>query len=137
MPIPYIGPILAAVPAMLMASTVGSREVLFAVLLYWGVQSIEGYLLSPLVYQKSVQIPPMITISAQVVLGTLIGVLGVVFATPLTGCALVLVQRQPCRVSMHPRSPHAQRSQNPSRRTRIDGNKSCFSGGAVVTAHYS
>lgn len=91
--IPYIGPILAAIPAVLIASTVGSREVLFVVLLYWGVQSIEGYLLSPLVYQKSVHLPPMITISAQVVLGTLIGVVGVVFATPLTACALVLVQR--------------------------------------------
>jgi predicted PurR-regulated permease PerM len=66
---------------------------LFVVLLYWGVQSVEGYVLSPLVFQRSVDVPPMLTISAQVVLGTVLGVLGVVFATPLTACALVLFNR--------------------------------------------
>lgn len=66
---------------------------MFVVLLYWTIQSIEGYVLSPLVYQRSVKIPPMLTIAAQVVLGTLLGVVGVIFATPLTACAMVLVQR--------------------------------------------
>jgi predicted PurR-regulated permease PerM len=91
--IPYLGPILAAVPAVLIASTLGTQEMLFVVLLYWGVQSVEGYVLSPLVFQRSVDVPPMLTISAQVVLGTVLGVLGVVFATPLTACALVLFNR--------------------------------------------
>lgn len=91
--IPYVGPILAAIPAVLIASTVGSSEIVFVILLYWAVQSVEGYLLSPLVYQRSVDIPPMLTIGAQVVLGTMLGVLGVIFATPLTACAMVLVQR--------------------------------------------
>ena len=40
------------------------------------VQSLEGYVLSPLVFQRSVDIPPLLTMSAQVVLGTMIGVLG-------------------------------------------------------------
>jgi len=91
--VPYIGPILAAIPAVLVASSLGSREVLFVVLLYWAVQSLEGYVLTPLIYQKRLHIPPMITIGAQVVLGTLLGVVGVIFATPLTACAMVLVQR--------------------------------------------
>jgi predicted PurR-regulated permease PerM len=91
--IPYLGPILAAAPAVLIASTLGPQEVLWVVLLYWGVQSLEGYVLSPLVFQRSVDIPPLVTMSAQVVLGTMLGVLGVVFATPLTACALVLVKR--------------------------------------------
>ena len=91
--IPYLGPILAAVPAVLIASTLGTQEMLYVVLLYWGVQSAEGYVLSPLVFQRSVHVPPMLTIAAQVVLGTMLGVLGVVFATPLTACALVLVNR--------------------------------------------
>ena len=91
--VPYVGPILAAIPAILIAAGVGSREVLFVVLLYWAIQSIEGYVLSPLIYQRSIEIPPMLTIGAQVVLGTLLGVVGVIFATPLTACAMVLVQR--------------------------------------------
>jgi predicted PurR-regulated permease PerM len=91
--IPYIGPILSAVPAVLVASTIGSREALYVVLLYWAVQSLEGYVISPLVYQKTIEIPPMLTISAQVVLGTLLGVIGIIFATPLTACAMIVVQR--------------------------------------------
>jgi predicted PurR-regulated permease PerM len=91
--IPYLGPILAAAPAVLIASTLGPQEMLWVVLLYWGVQSLEGYVLSPLVFQRSVDIPPLVTMSAQVVLGTMLGVLGIVFATPLAACALVLVNR--------------------------------------------
>jgi predicted PurR-regulated permease PerM len=91
--VPYIGPILSAVPAVLIASTIGSSEVLYVVLLFWAVQSLEGYVISPLVYQRTIEIPPMLTIGAQVVLGTLLGVIGVIFATPLTACAMVLVQR--------------------------------------------
>ena len=71
----------------------GSQQVLFVLLLYWAIQTLEGYVLSPLVYQRSVHIPPMLTIGMQVVLGTLLGVVGVIFATPLTACAMVLVQR--------------------------------------------
>jgi predicted PurR-regulated permease PerM len=91
--IPYIGPILSAIPAVLVAATIGSQEVLFVLLLYWAIQSLEGYVVSPLVHQKSEHIPPMLTISAQVVLGTVLGVLGIIFATPLMACALVLTQR--------------------------------------------
>ncbi len=90
--IPYLGPILSAVPALLIASSVGSTEVLYTALLYWGVQSAESYLLSPLVYQHSVDLPPALTVGAQIIIGTLFGVLGIVFATPLSACALVLIQ---------------------------------------------
>ena len=90
--IPYLGPILSAVPAVLIASSVGPTEVVYTALLYWAVQSAEGYLLSPLVYQRSVDLPPALTLGAQIMLATLFGVLGLVFATPLTACALVLVQ---------------------------------------------
>jgi predicted PurR-regulated permease PerM len=91
--IPYVGPIAAAVPAVLVASSIGTQEILFVVLLYWGIQSVEGYVLTPLVFQRSIELPPMLTISAQVVLGTLLGVLGIIFATPLAACAMVLTQR--------------------------------------------
>lgn len=90
--IPYLGPIISAIPALLIASSVGPTEVLYTALLYWGVQSAESYLLSPLVYQRSVDLPPALTVGAQIVVASLFGVLGVVFATPLTACALVLVQ---------------------------------------------
>jgi predicted PurR-regulated permease PerM len=91
--IPYLGPILGAMPALLMASTIGPQDMLYVALLYWGVQSLEAYVLSPLIFQRSVDVPPLLTMSAQVVLGTMLGMLGVVFAMPLTACAMVLVGR--------------------------------------------
>lgn len=90
--IPYLGPILSAVPALLIASSIGTSEVVYTALFYWAVQSTEGYLLAPLVYQRSVDLPPALTLGAQIITASLFGVLGIVFATPLTACALVLVQ---------------------------------------------
>jgi predicted PurR-regulated permease PerM len=113
--IPYIGPILAAVPAVLVASTMGTEQVLYVALLYWGIQSVEGYVLSPLVFQRSIDIPPMLTIGAQVVLGTLLGVLGVIFATPLAACAMVLVQK------IYVEDVLGDRLERPLKRAVVDG----------------
>ncbi|HEX8201602.1 MAG TPA: AI-2E family transporter [Isosphaeraceae bacterium] len=50
--VPYIGPIASAVPAILVALTIGPMEALYVGLLYFGVQSVESYVLTPLVQQR-------------------------------------------------------------------------------------
>lgn len=90
--VPYIGPIAAAVPALLVAITVGPTHALYVGLLYFAVQMVEGNLLTPLVQQRMVQLPPAITIISQVLAGVILGTPGVVFATPLAACGLVLVK---------------------------------------------
>lgn len=90
--VPYIGPILAALPALLVAIALGPSDAFYVLLLYLGVQGAENYIVTPLIDQYSVQLPPALTISSQVLLGALLGALGVVFATPLTAIALVLVR---------------------------------------------
>jgi predicted PurR-regulated permease PerM len=90
--VPYFGPVLAALPALLVALAGGSTEVLSVLGLYVGVQAAENYVVSPLIDHYSVRLPPALTISAQVLLGAMLGALGVVFATPLTAIALVLAQ---------------------------------------------
>ncbi len=89
--IPYLGPILSAVPAVLFALTKSSALALYVVLLYVGVQAIESYLLEPIVQRKTVHLPPALTIFSQVVLGVLVGGLGVALASPLMAAALVAV----------------------------------------------
>jgi predicted PurR-regulated permease PerM len=89
--VPIVGPILAAVPAVLVTIGEGFSQTLYVVLLYLGVQALEGYVLTPLIEQRSVKLPPALTIGAQVVLGVLVGALGVVFATPLTAVFVVLL----------------------------------------------
>ena len=90
--IPYFGPILSAVPAVLIAMTVSPAAAGYTLLLYFAVQQLEGYLLVPYVYQRNVHLAPALTIAAQLVLGTLLGAPGIIFATPLTAVAVVLTQ---------------------------------------------
>ncbi|MFO0893254.1 MAG: AI-2E family transporter [Isosphaeraceae bacterium] len=91
--IPYIGPIASAVPAMLVALTIGPAQAVYVGLLYLGVQFVESYLLTPLVQQRAVELPPAVTILAQLLLGLLAGVLGLALATPLTAAAVTMVRK--------------------------------------------
>ncbi len=90
--VPTIGPLISAVPAVLLALTQDTSTALYVVLLYAAIQLIEGNVLTPLVLQRAVELPPVLTITALVVLGTLFGFLGLLLATPLLATALVLVK---------------------------------------------
>jgi predicted PurR-regulated permease PerM len=90
--IPYIGPILGGVPAVLLAFSISPELALYTVLLFVGVQTVEGYVLQPFVEARAVDIPPALTIVMQLVFGTLFGFAGVALATPLTATLMVLVQ---------------------------------------------
>ncbi|MDQ3776068.1 MAG: AI-2E family transporter [Pseudomonadota bacterium] len=65
---------------------------LYVVLLYLGIQTVESYLLTPLMQKRTVSLPPAVTIFVQVLLGVLVGGLGLVLATPLMAAAFVLVR---------------------------------------------
>ena len=90
--VPTLGPIIAAVPSILLAMTQSPTQALYVGLLYAGIQTIESYLLTPMVERRTVLVPPVLTIAAQVLLGILLGGLGLVLAPPLTATALVLVK---------------------------------------------
>ncbi|MRG96573.1 AI-2E family transporter [Polyangium spumosum] len=91
--VPYVGPLAALVPAALLALLQGPALAAYVVALYLGIQFVESYLLTPLVARRTVSLPPAVTITSQVVMGTLTGGLGVVLATPLAAALLVLVKR--------------------------------------------
>jgi len=91
--IPNIGPLLSVLLPALLALLQGPLHVLYVVLLYSGIQTVETYGLTPLVQRKTVLLPPAIVISTQVLMGVLTGALGVMLATPLTACGLVLIKR--------------------------------------------
>ncbi|MBS9720514.1 AI-2E family transporter [Tianweitania sp. BSSL-BM11] len=90
--IPNIGPVLAAVPAVLIGLSEGVSTALWVVGLYLAVQTIESYLITPRVQQESVSLPPALTISAQLLFGVLFGILGLALATPLAAVALRIGQ---------------------------------------------
>jgi len=89
--IPYLGPIVAGVPAVLIAFAESPALALQVAALFLGVQLVEGYLLMPIVERRAVSLPPALTIMMQVLLGSLFGLGGVALATPLTVVVAVLV----------------------------------------------
>ncbi|PWF48482.1 AI-2E family transporter [Massilia glaciei] len=89
--IPYLGPILAGIPAVLIAFTHGPVMALYVMFLILAVQLLESYLLTPLVERRAVSLPPALTISMQVLLGLPFGLIGVALATPLTAALFVVV----------------------------------------------
>jgi predicted PurR-regulated permease PerM len=90
--VPNIGPILAGIPAVLLALLEGPTKALYVIGLYIIIQNLEGFVLTPLVQQRTVSLPPAVIILSQVLLGVLVGTLGVLLATPLAATVLVLVQ---------------------------------------------
>lgn len=90
--IPYLGPILAAVPALLIAFNVDPMLAFYVLMLYVAIQSAENYLLSPLVEQRAVSLPPALVIFSTLLLAALAGPLGVVLASPLTATCIVAVK---------------------------------------------
>jgi predicted PurR-regulated permease PerM len=90
--VPNIGPIVSVVPAALLASTQGAVDILYVLMLYLALNFADGYVLTPWIQRRAVAVPPALILSGQVVLGTVWGVLGVMFATPLLACLLVLVR---------------------------------------------
>ena len=88
--IPNIGPALAAVPAGLLAMLQGTDKLVGVAVLYLVLQLLDGYVLTPLVNQRSVQVPPALGLAGQMILGVLLGTLGLVVASPLVAVALVL-----------------------------------------------
>ncbi len=89
--IPYLGPLMAGVPAVLIAFSDSPTLALYTIGLFGIIQLIEGYLLQPMIEQKTVSLPPALTIVMQVLFGALFGLAGVALATPLTAVLAVLV----------------------------------------------
>lgn len=91
--IPYLGPVLAAVPIGLAAMAQGTSMVLWALGVHTVIQTVEGYLFAPLIQRRAVDLPPVLSLAALAVFGVLFGVMGVALATPLVAVLKVAVVR--------------------------------------------
>lgn len=90
--IPNFGPILALVPAALIALVEGPNQALYVIALYIGIQAVESNVLTPLVEKKMVEIPPALVIISQVLMGVFTGMMGLILATPIMVILMVLIK---------------------------------------------
>ena len=81
--VPIIGPIVAAIPAVLLAATVGLEAVIAALILYTLVQQIENNFLVPKIQGDAIELHPAAVIFAIVIGGALAGLLGAILALPV------------------------------------------------------
>jgi predicted PurR-regulated permease PerM len=91
--IPMIGPIIAGIPAVLLAFTVSPMTALWTLILFLVIQQLQGNFLQPMIQKQAVDVPPAVLLFAVVAAGLLFGFLGVLLAAPLTVVVFVLVQR--------------------------------------------
>ena len=91
--VPYVGPIVAAIPAVLVAFAERPDLAIWVGALYLAVQSIESYVLTPIIQHRAVYLPPALLLFSQVVLGVTAGPLGVIVATPLAAAGMVAVNK--------------------------------------------
>jgi predicted PurR-regulated permease PerM len=90
--IPNFGPIIAAVPAILIALQQSPQMALYVALFFFIYQNLDGYVLTPMVQKWTISLPPALTIIAQVLLGVLLGGLGLLLAVPLVAAGLIAVK---------------------------------------------
>lgn len=81
--VPTIGPIVSAIPAVLVALAVSPFLALTVVALYFIIQQVENNLLVPIVMKKSIGFSPLVTILSVMIGGRFAGVVGAILAVPL------------------------------------------------------
>jgi predicted PurR-regulated permease PerM len=92
--VPNVGPILSVVPAIIMAAGSGLPLIGVVIVLYVGIQFIEGYFITPGIQQELMQIPPAVLFAVQLIAGTVFGVLGLLLAAPLTAVAIAVMNKR-------------------------------------------
>ena len=90
--VPYIGPIVATVPGLLLALSVSPELALYALIVYVVAQQLEGNISLPLLQRWTVQMPPAVMLLAMVGFGFLFGLWGVLLATPLAVAGMTVIR---------------------------------------------
>ncbi|MBS0525951.1 MAG: AI-2E family transporter [Proteobacteria bacterium] len=91
--IPYLGPLIAAFPVALVAMPLGLPTLAWAMILYVAIQTIDGFVIAPLIQKGSLDLAPAWTLFAIIVFGAMFGGLGIALAAPVLGLARIAVLR--------------------------------------------
>ena len=90
--IPYVGPYIGGVPAVLVGFTVSPLTGILSLVAVALSQAIESYVLTPIVMSKTMKLHPVTIIIGLLIFGNFFGILGMLFATPIISCLKILFQ---------------------------------------------
>jgi predicted PurR-regulated permease PerM len=102
--VPYVGPIVAAVPAILVATTQGMNAVWWTAIAYILIHQLEGNLIAPLIQRQLIFIPPAVMLLAIVTVLFVFGGFAVIFAGPIAVIIFVAVNKLYVRDSLGERT---------------------------------
>lgn len=91
--IPFLGPIIAGIPIVIVGFTAGTETGLIVLAFYLVVQNIEGNFVVPMIQHRVVNLAPVLLIAVQILMGLLFGAMGLVLAAPLAVVGMVMVQK--------------------------------------------
>lgn len=92
--IPNLGPVLAAIPALLLALTISPLKALLVLAVICAAHFLEGNLVTPLVDRGIVKLPPALTLTLQCLLGSVAGLVGIALAAPVLAVILGAVRQR-------------------------------------------
>ena len=95
--IPIIGPLLGAIPAVLVAATVSPELALIVAGAYLVIQIVEGNVLVPMVMRNTIGLSPFLVIVSLLIGGAVGGMVGALFAVPIAAAVLVVLERHQAR----------------------------------------
>lgn len=89
--VPNFGPLLALIPALLVGAVQSPDRLLVIVLIVYGVSFVQSQVVSPILANEDMNMPPVLILIGQIVFGIFFGFLGIMFAVPLMAILLVLL----------------------------------------------
>ena len=92
--LPNIGAIISGVLITLVGFSVDVEHGLLAIGVYFAVQTVESYFITPTVARRAVDMPPALVLGAQIMFGGLFGVLGLALADPMLAMAKVVAEER-------------------------------------------
>lgn len=90
--VPNFGPIIALIPSVAAAIVQTPDNVLWIVLVIYGVSFVQSQIVAPMLVADSINLPAVLILLGQIVAGAFLGFLGIMLAVPITAIIMVLVQ---------------------------------------------
>lgn len=90
--VPFIGPIAALIPAVLVALLNSPTQAAYVLVVYGVVQVLESNVITPFVQRTAVSLPPAVMLGGQLLMGAMFGIHGLALSTPLLVSIIVTVQ---------------------------------------------
>ena len=90
--IPYFGPYIGGIPAVIVGFTISPLVGIFAIIAILIVQNLENHFYQPLIMGHAMELHPVLIIVGLLFFGHYLGLVGMIFATPILACIKILIQ---------------------------------------------